>query len=314
MPIAMSEDGARPGFGDLDPNSLIARILGPGPSRKPGAQVNGTGRGRGRGKRRKAPTRRSPSPKESGPTGPPPEWMLVLGLQEPEQPLQSWRSTVAISRASRPGCVLQDLDRVEWTLRGLTMHAQLQQVMWNSVVVPPGRFLTTPCLHIAGCEAFLRFWPNGYFSSCTRKERAAGEKAGTQDLGGIDPDSWCAIGLWMPAGSRLRLRFFVGDQTSEIKLCHFEGTRFGREQVWTPKQQDPVSMENLVVGLQVVEDLRIHMPRLQKLGILRPGTARERRSPSPLVPRPPQVQRTRAPLSARLPGAADLRRRLPQAV
>ena len=49
-----------------------------------------------------------------------------------------------------------------------------------------------------------RFWPNGLYGNATKTARMR------MDLGGLHTDSWCAVGLAMPEGTRLRFRFHVG--------------------------------------------------------------------------------------------------------
>ena len=46
---------------------------------------------------------------------------------------------------------------------------------------------------------FRRFWPNGYFG----KGRKAPKESAIAD-------SWCALALVMPEGTKLRFRFHIG--------------------------------------------------------------------------------------------------------
>lgn len=53
-----------------------------------------------------------------------------------------------------------------------------------------------------------RFWPNGYYGKATKRSRV-------RAIGGSGhPDSWCAIGLVMPEGTKLKFRFYVGQELS----------------------------------------------------------------------------------------------------
>ena len=94
------------------------------------------------------------------------------------------------------------------------------------------------------------------------------------DLGGLNADSWCAIGLAMPEGTKLRFRLHVGRplsqwrlidvtadeigaesqifanlsdtrclcdsgfQWSEVRTCQWQPTGSMVHQIWTPPQQE----------------------------------------------------------------------------
>jgi len=81
----------------------------------------------------------------------------------------------------------------------------------------------------------------------------------------------------MPQGTCLRLRFFVGDTQSNIRDCYWgEGALVN--QIWMPDSTDPPKVKDLVVGVEVLRNLRHHLrgrdPR--RVGIdQRRGIARE---------------------------------------
>ena len=69
----------------------------------------------------------------------------------------------------------------------------------------------TAQLQLAEVVVSDRFWPNGLFGNTTKKARMS------TDLGGLNADSWCAVGLAMPEGTKLRFRLHVGPSLSRIE-------------------------------------------------------------------------------------------------
>lgn len=51
-----------------------------------------------------------------------------------------------------------------------------------------------------------RFWPNGYYGKATKRARMR--------MAGGQVDSWCALGLVMPEGTKLKFRFHIGQELS----------------------------------------------------------------------------------------------------
>ncbi len=67
-------------------------------------------------------------------------------------------------------------------------------------------------LSFVSAEQPERFWPNGYYGKATKRSRV-------RAIGGAGhPDSWCAIGLVMPEGTKLKFRFYVGQELSNVRI------------------------------------------------------------------------------------------------
>jgi len=147
----------------------------------------------------------------------------------------------------------QDPQRVKWTIRGVQVNQKRGQVEYRGIVVPPGRYLQSPRFTIAGLEGSLRFWPNGYFSSASRSERRD-----TNEQGSLNANSWCAVGLDVPSGNRLRLRFFCGNEMSEVRQVYWDSTGNVVKQVWMPHASEPPASfaDGIVVGVEVLTNLR----------------------------------------------------------
>ncbi|CAE6953938.1 unnamed protein product, partial [Symbiodinium sp. CCMP2592] len=94
--------------------------------------------------------------------------------------------------------------RADWTIRRLKVDMKTVQVKYRSLLVPAGQYISSAHFRLGRQTAALRFWPNGLFGNATKKARVR------MDLGGLNADSWCAIGLAMPEGTKLRFRLHVG--------------------------------------------------------------------------------------------------------
>jgi len=141
--------------------------------------------------------------------------------------------------------------RVEWRIQNLDADRKLQQVKVSGMEVPAGKSMASPPFAAAGVRGILRFWPNGYFNSSQRRER------GEMDLGGLNADAWCALGVFVPRGTRWRLRFFVGDKASPWRETYWnDGVTV--TQLWTPAEADPPPNleQGIVVGVEISHNLR----------------------------------------------------------
>ncbi|CAE7560054.1 unnamed protein product [Symbiodinium sp. CCMP2456] len=138
--------------------------------------------------------------------------------------------------------------RADWTIRRLKVDMKTVQVKYRSLLVPAGQYISSAHFRLGRQTAALRFWPNGLFGNATKKARVR------MDLGGLNADSWCAIGLAMPEGTKLRFRLHVGFQWSEVRTCQWQPTGSMVHQIWTPPQQEPGELSNLVVGVEVLQD------------------------------------------------------------
>ncbi|CAE7196543.1 unnamed protein product [Symbiodinium pilosum] len=141
------------------------------------------------------------------------------------------------------------VQRADWTIRRLKVDKKTLQLKYNNLLVPAGQYISSARFQLGRETASLRFWPNGLYGNATKTARMR------MDLGGLHTDSWCAVGLAMPEGTRLRFRFHVGALWSDIRICHWHAAGTMVQQIWTPPQQELGDLTNLIVGVEVLEDL-----------------------------------------------------------
>jgi hypothetical protein len=167
---------------------------------------------------------------------------------------------------------MEECQRADWHLKQLTKDLKLVQVRYKGLLVHPGKHIASQCVSLAGVQGFLRFWPNGYYNFTQSKHFTS-----DFDLAGLHPDSWCAVGLFMPPGTHFKMRFFVGEEWSEPRECYWsEGSRV--PEIWTPDAKEPpANLEDLVVGVEVVKNCRHLRPQEAKPLVTR--------SPRPEAPR-----------------------------
>lgn len=197
--------------------------------------------------------RRKAVDKEAKPEAKPPEkWQEILGLVEPPPPPEvcgGVRVKAIRARDGSDGAMPHSEETAhvaEWTIQHLETNVKLLKVMYKNLFVPPGQHITSHHFRIAGADAYLRFWPNGFWGVTTKKERLR------MDLGGLRANSWCAIALSMPIDTRLTLRFRIGEHRSEIRECQWEATGFVIQQVWMPPEPEPPEdLKDLVVGVEI---------------------------------------------------------------
>mmetsp|Transcript_18567 Transcript_18567/g.34834 ORF Transcript_18567/g.34834 Transcript_18567/m.34834 type:complete len:321 (+) Transcript_18567:85-1047(+) len=142
------------------------------------------------------------------------------------------------------------VQRADWTIRRLKVDMKTLQVKYRNLLVPAGQYISSARFQLGRWTATLRFWPNGLYGHATKKSRLR------MDLGGLRADSWCAVGLAMPYGAKLRFRLHVGDHWSEIRSCQWQAGLMVH-QIWTPPQQEPSQLVDLVVGVEVLQDLTL---------------------------------------------------------
>lgn len=154
---------------------------------------------------------------------------------------------------------------VEWRLRNLRSH-----VMWASPKVgelpwTPGKHIDSPPFAAAGVSGFLRFWPAGQFTQTQQNVRNFPNLRYCPHMDDSHQPApgarGCCVGLFMPPGTHLKLRFFVGKSWSKVReVCWSGGTHVG--QVWAPLHDAPPSLadgEQLVVGAEICKNFA--MPR-----------------------------------------------------
>lgn len=164
--------------------------------------------------------------------------------------------------------------RVQWTIKGLRFDRKLLQLTHGSVEMPPGKSIASPPFRAGGVCGYFRFWPNGFLSNSQRR------RADGHDLGGLVGNSWCCLGVFLPGGSHLRVRFFCGEAKSQFKTVYWnQGTNV--QQLWTPTATQPPNFDDLSdfpVGIEIAANYRednvnkrspVTSPRRHKIPMLR---------------------------------------------
>eukprot|EP00928_Gymnodinium_smaydae_P031192 TRINITY_DN22974_c0_g2_i2.p1 TRINITY_DN22974_c0_g2~~TRINITY_DN22974_c0_g2_i2.p1 ORF type:complete len:557 (+),score=59.94 TRINITY_DN22974_c0_g2_i2:190-1671(+) len=138
-------------------------------------------------------------------------------------------------------------EMAEWLITDLEWDGYTGRLLYRDIDLPHARYVESPRFMLCGEEVYLRFWPNGYFSKTQRKGIRA-----------YDPTcafvrSWCAVALFAPAGTRWHLRFFVGDDFSDVRECYWCNA-VTQYQYWMPRATEPsISLdEGLRVGVEIL--------------------------------------------------------------
>eukprot|EP00434_Breviolum_minutum_P033141 symbB.v1.2.029325.t1/scaffold3195.1/size61537/2 len=185
----------------------------------------------------------------------PEDWEEILDLVPPPPPPPVTGGVRVVTVKPRDGEVnaiglKEPTCRADWTIRRLKIDLKTLQVKYWNIFVPPGQYVSSSYFQIGDDTASMRFWPNGYYGKATKRSRA-------RAIGGAGhPDSWCAIGLVMPEGTKLKFRFYVGNHWSEVRTCHWQAMGSVAEQIWIPPHQEPGNLANLVVGVEILQDLK----------------------------------------------------------
>jgi hypothetical protein len=138
-------------------------------------------------------------------------------------------------------------DRVDWTISKLTSDAA--GLVWRSTLLLSGnRYIESSRFNFAGHIGYLRFWPNGHLSPCQQMTQTERILVTDNEMS----KSWCTVALFLPRGTRLKIRLFVGNEVSEVRDC-FWGHGVSVHQSWSPPSaKPPDSMKELTVGAEVV--------------------------------------------------------------
>jgi len=145
--------------------------------------------------------------------------------------------------------------RVGWNLRNLVRDERLQVVKYDGAYLHRGKPLTSETLTIAGEQGVLKFWPNGYLTGVQNT-------LDVRVLGGarVKSKAWCAVGLFMPPGTNLKIRFFMGELFSEPRDCYWCDGQLHPNQVWMPEHFDKPQLDDIVVGVEVLRNHRHIQP------------------------------------------------------
>lgn len=177
---------------------------------------------------------------------------------------------------------------VKWRLADLLSHPMWDAPKIGNLKYPPGKHVDSPPFNAAGARGFLRYWPAGQYGSCQQKLRSFPNMAtrrGVDEVHDHAPGArGCCVGLVMPVGTHLKVRFFVGGARSDVRdICWSAGNCAA--QVWAPLQKLPPCLaegEQLVVGVEILknydmprkiphrslhEKRRRNKPRMQEFGV-----------------------------------------------
>lgn len=237
-------------------------------------------------------------------------WKAVLGIDDDTasagvcaggvtiQPMDRPDMFESSSRTSVKSTHWAPRDRVEWTLRKLVVLKDMR-VQYDGELVPPGRYIVSPGFNIAGHDGYLHFWPNRLFTNFPKRDSK------DVDMGGLHSHAWCAVGLFLPAESHLKFRFFVGDAFSDFRQCYWGGGA-RVQQLWTPDAEEPPSLDNLKVGVEVVRNFRVAVP-VRTPRLRRPAQDDGHTSNTPPERPPPLLPRGDASTAEVVAGLRSLR-------
>eukprot|EP00929_Paragymnodinium_shiwhaense_P047801 TRINITY_DN24255_c0_g1_i1.p1 TRINITY_DN24255_c0_g1~~TRINITY_DN24255_c0_g1_i1.p1 ORF type:complete len:412 (-),score=51.77 TRINITY_DN24255_c0_g1_i1:268-1503(-) len=158
------------------------------------------------------------------------------------------------SVSQKPPAAWEEGQRAEWVIKGLVMDERLKKLRKDGILVEAGQHIISKTFTLAGETCTLRFWPNGYFSKSQQEIVGPRNVA----MGGLDRDAWCAVGLFMPPSTHLRIRFIVGDARSEVREV-FWSSGTCTQQIWVPKERGipyKALEDGLIVGVEVLQDMR----------------------------------------------------------
>jgi len=139
---------------------------------------------------------------------------------------------------------------VEWRIEGLQLSRRGSPVYYGGVPLRPGQSITSQPFSAGGVTGFFRFYPSGFWTESQRRKKQGQVASSDEAAAGLleqegtmwkphplpSPDSWCCLGVFAPQGSRLVVRYFVGDTKSETRHCYWMGSVHA-SQVWSPPEQ-----------------------------------------------------------------------------
>lgn len=161
---------------------------------------------------------------------------------------------------------------VEWRLANL-----LNQPMWKMPKIgqlpwPRGKHIDSKPFAAAGARGFLRFWPGGQLNVCQQNMKSFPD---LRSCGPVDDShdhapgaQGCCIGLMMPPGTRLKVRFYVGASRSKVKEIFWSGG-IHAAQVWSPIEECPPCLADgmpLIAGVEILKNFNgvFRKPRVQR--------------------------------------------------
>lgn len=165
---------------------------------------------------------------------------------------------------SPPMLPWEDAHIVEWRIEGLKLSHRGSPTTYGGMEVKPGCFIASPPFRAGGVCGFLRFWPTGYYPPSRRRKKASlpvGYETIMSDGSHPMPDwqSWCCIGAFVPQGTHLIYKFFVGDTHSDEQEFYWSECTHAR-QLWSPPDKvPPASLTQdggvLVVGIEILRNV-----------------------------------------------------------
>lgn len=190
---------------------------------------------------------------------------------------------------------------VEWRIQNLSLSRKGSPVMYGGVVVRPGRSLASPPFLAAGVNGFLRFWPTSYWTETQRRKKRENTLCEDDEATGLFENngstvrrdltlpphhtSWCSIGLFVPEGTRIHMRFFVlGGATSDVRENYWNAG-VHPNQIWSPPETeappDWKEGDSVTVGVEI---FRNHNALHSRPGGRRYTTPAQRSLQRPSIP------------------------------
>mmetsp|Transcript_6949 Transcript_6949/g.12275 ORF Transcript_6949/g.12275 Transcript_6949/m.12275 type:complete len:383 (-) Transcript_6949:83-1231(-) len=157
---------------------------------------------------------------------------------------------------------------VEWRIHGLQLAGSEKglPVLLNGAQMRAGQSIASPPFRAAGVCGVLRFWPVNFWTEPQLRKKAAEpgfdvdkEKEGYYLMPGVN--TWCCLGVDLPPGSHLQLKFYVGRYRSDLRECFWaKGTSGG--QLWAPDGKRPPQEvrdldgkdDYLTVGIEIIRN------------------------------------------------------------
>jgi hypothetical protein len=157
----------------------------------------------------------------------------------------------------------------EWRIDDLRLSRHGYPAQRGGMEVRAGASIASVPFRAAGVCGYLRFWPSGYWTETQRRRKTGGAPGADYfSSKGASPEpsveSWCCVGVVMPAGTHLNLRLFVGDEKSTSRGCSF-GNTTNAAQLFSPAAHTPpdgaFDEGTIVVGVEIMRNVDDHHGR-----------------------------------------------------
>jgi len=155
---------------------------------------------------------------------------------------------------------------VEWRLDDLSLNMQQMRGTFGGTPLVPGGSIASPPFRAGGVVGFIRFWPLGYWTEGRRRQKLSSIPMTDEIIaegcqGPPSAGSWCCIGAFLPAGTHLDVKFYVGDMISQTREVFWaDGTHV--LQLWAPPaKKPPASLTTpgnkapFIIGIEILRNL-----------------------------------------------------------